>query len=119
MFTAKLSGRPFGKADLALNLAVNLTADPFTGCSQVTGTGGINNNAYRVNLIGQLCAPGIGYLLSGSVQIYAAGAAISTAAAGTIVAFGGTNTPPDPIPSSGPSVVSIVGASGKIPLLIP
>jgi len=28
MFTAKLSGWPFGKADLALNLAVNLTADP-------------------------------------------------------------------------------------------
>jgi len=118
-FTATLSGRPFGKANLALNLSVNPTADPFTGCNQVTGTGGINNNAYTVNLIGQVCSPGVGYLLSGSVQIYAQSAAIGTAASGTLVAFGGTNIPPNPVPNSGPSLVSIVGASGKIPVFLP
>jgi hypothetical protein len=118
-FTATMSGRPFGKADLTLNLSVNPTADAFTGCNQVTGAGGINHNAYTVNLIGQLCAPGVGYLLSGSVQIFAPTAAVGTAASGTLVAFGGTNIPPNPVPNSGPSLVSIIGASGKIPLFIP
>ena len=118
-FTAKLSGRPFAKADLTLNLSVNPTADAFTGCNQVTGTGGINNNAYAVNLIGQLCAPGVGYILSGNVEIYAHTAVSGIAASGTLIAFGGTNIPPDPVPNSGPSLVSIVGASGKIPLLLP
>jgi len=118
-FTATLSGRPFGKADLTLNLSVNPTADAFTGCNQVTGTGGINVNAYTVNLVGQVCAPGVGYILSGSIQIYAPTAASSTAAIGTLIAFGGTNIPPDPVPNSGPSLVSIIGASGKIPVLLP
>jgi hypothetical protein len=67
-FTAMLSGRPFGQADLALNLSVNRTNDAFTGCNQLVGRGGINNDAYIVTLIGQLCAPGIGYTLSGMVQ---------------------------------------------------
>ena len=118
-FIAMLSGRPFGQADLALNLSVNRTNDAFTGCNLVVGRGGINNDAYIVTLIGQLCAPGIGYTLSGTVQIYVPAAASSTAAVGTLLAFGGTNIPPNPIPNSGPSLVSILGASGTIPLLIP
>ena len=75
----------------------------------MNGTGGINNNAYIANLFGQLCAPGVGYILSGSVQIYAQTAAAGTAASGTLVAFGGTDIPPNPVPNSGPSLVSIVG----------
>jgi hypothetical protein len=92
-FTATLRGRPLGKADLTLHLSVNPATDAFTGCNQVTGTGGINDNAYTVNLVGQLCAPGIGYTLSGTVQIYSAAAASGTAAVGTLLAFGGTNIP--------------------------
>ncbi len=118
-FTATLSGRPFGKANLTLNLSVNPAADSFTGCNQVIATGGINDNAYVVNLVGQVCEPGVGYLLSGSVQIYAQAAAAGIAATGTIVAFGGTNIPPNPVPNSGPSLVSIIGVRGKIPVLIP
>jgi hypothetical protein len=118
-FTAMLSGRPFGQADLALNLSVNRTGDQITGCNQLVGRGGINNDAYIVILIGQLCAPGIGYTLSGTVQIYVPAVASSTAAVGTLLAFGGTNIPPNPIPNSGPSLVSILGASGTIPVLIP
>ena len=87
--------------------------------SRVTSTGGININAYTVNLVGQVCEPAVGYILSGSIQIYAPTAASSTAAIGTLIAFGGTNIPPDPVPNSGPSLVSIIGASGKIPVLLP
>ena len=118
-FTATLSGRPFGQADLTLNLSINRTGGQFTGCKQLVGRGGINNDAYIVALIGQLCTPGVGYTLSGTVQIYAPAAASSTAAVGTFLAFGGTNISPNPIPNSGPSLVSILGASGKIPLLLP
>ena len=123
-FTATLSGQPSGQADLTLNLSVNRTGDQFTGCNQLVGRGGINNDAYIVALIGQLCTPGVntpgvGYTLSGTVQIYSLAAASSTAAVGTLLAFGGTNIPPDPIPHSGPSLVSILGASGTIPLLLP
>jgi len=85
----------------------------------VTGTGAINDNAYTVNLVGQLCAPGIGYTLSGTVHIYSVAAASGTAAIGTLLAFGGTNLPPNPVPNSGPSLISLIGASGRIPLLLP
>ncbi len=119
IFTATLRGRPFGKADLTLNLSVNPATNAFTGCNQVTGTGAINDNAYTVNLVGQLCAPGIGYTLSGTVQIYSVAAASGTAAIGTLLAFGGTNLPPNPVPNSGPNLISLIGASGKIPLLLP
>lgn len=119
-FTATLSGRPFSKANLALNLSVNAAGDAFTGCHQVLGSGGINNQAYTVTLVGQLCTPGLGYTLSGTVQIYSvATSANPDAAVGNLVAFGGTNIPPNPIPNSGPSLVSIIGASGTIPLLLP
>ena len=118
-FIAALSGRPFGQADLILNLSVNLNGDQFTGCKQLVGKGGINNNDYIVGLTGQLCTRGVGYSLSGTVNIHAPGAAISTAAVGTLLIFGGTNIPPNPIPNSGPSLVSILGASGTIPVLIP
>ena len=118
-FTAMLSGRPFGKSDLVLNLSVDRTADAFTGCRRVTATGSLKSNGFTVNFVGQLCAPGVGYLLSGAVQIYTATGATDTAATGTLVAFGGTNTPPNPVPSSGPSLVTLIGASGKIPVLIP
>ena len=118
-FTATLSGRPFGKATLALNLSVNQAGDAFTGCNEVLGTGGINSDAYRVKLVGQLCTPGIGYTLSGTVEIYSLATTSSSAAVGTLLAFGGTNIPPDPVPSGGPSLVSIIGASGMIPLLLP
>jgi hypothetical protein len=118
-FTATLSGRPFGQANLALSLSVNQTSDSFSGCNQLVGKGGINNDTYIVNFVGQLCTPGVGYTLSGTMQIFAPTATSSTAAVGTLVAFGGTNIPPDPIPNSGPSLVSILGASGSIPLLLP
>jgi hypothetical protein len=124
-FTATLSGRPFGQAHITLDLSVNQTGDQFTGCKQLVGTGGINNDAYIAVLIGQLCVPtmhtssGVGYTLSGMVQIYAPAAGSSTAAVGTLLAFGGTNIPPNPIPNSGPSLVSLLGASGTIPLLLP
>jgi len=118
-FTATLSGRPFGKATLALNLSVNQTGDAFTGCDEVLGTGGIDGDAYMVKLVGQLCTPGFGYTLSGTVQIYSPAATSSSAAVGTLLAFGGSNIPPNPVPSSGPSLVSIIGATGTIPLLLP
>ena len=117
-FTATLTGRPFGRADVTLQLTVNRVTDEFIGCNQTTGTGGINGNAYIVNLVGQLCAPGVGYTLSGTMQIYAP-AASSTAAVGTLLAFGGTNIPSNPLPNSGPSLVSLIGVSGNIPLLLP
>jgi hypothetical protein len=118
-FTATLTGRPFVKASLTLNLEVNRLPDEFTGCNQVRGTGEINGNAYIVNLVGQLCAPGIGYTLSGTVQIFAPAVPTAAAAVGTLLAFGGTNIPADPVPHSGPSLVSLIGASGNIPLLLP
>jgi hypothetical protein len=118
-FSASLSGRPFLNAALALNLTVNRAADPFTRCNQVVGTGGMNNNVYFVKLVGQLCESGVGYVLSGTVQIYSSAAATRNAAVGTLLVFGGTNIPPNPVPNSGPSLVSILGVSGTIPLLLP
>jgi hypothetical protein len=122
-FTATLSGRPYGEAHLALNLSVNAARNAFTGCHQVVGTGGINSDAYIVTLVGHLCTPsgaaGVGYTLAGTVEIYSQAAASTNAAVGALLAFGGTNIPPNPVPNSGPSLVSIIGASGTIPLFLP
>jgi hypothetical protein len=120
-FTATLTGVPVAKVILTLNLEVNPTADEFTGCHEVTGTGEINNNAYTINLVGQVCTPGIGYILSGTVQIYgpAHSNGKSSSSVGTLLAFGGTNVPPDPVPTSGSSVVNIIGSNGQIPLFLP
>jgi hypothetical protein len=121
MLTARLTGVPLAKVVLRLNLEVNSTADEFTGCHQVTGTGEINHNAYIINLAGQLCTPGIGYTLSGTVQIYGAAksSSNSNASVGTLLAFGGTNIPPNPVPSSGLSLVNLIGSNGSIPLFLP
>src|SRR5579872_7125165 len=67
---AKLTGVPIANVNLTLNLEVNPTADEFTGCHQVTGSGEINHGAFTINLTGQLCTPGVGYTLSGTAQIY-------------------------------------------------
>ncbi len=119
--TATLSGRPFGKAGLTLNLSAGTATDSFTNCNQLVGSGTINGDAFSVFLVGEICRPnpGVGYLLSGTVQIFSASSPNEIAAAGSIAAFGGTNIPPHgPIPSS-QSVVSIVGGTAKIPVLLP
>jgi hypothetical protein len=121
MLTAKLTGVPIAKANLTLNLEVNPAPDEFTGCHQVTGTGEINHNTYIINLVGQLCTPGIGYTMSATVQIYSPAqlSGNNSASVGTLLAFGGTNVPPNPVPSSGPSLVNVIGSSGQIPLFLP
>jgi hypothetical protein len=120
-FTATLTGVPVAEVVLRLNLEVNPTADEFTGCHQVTGTGEINNNACTINLVGQVCTPGIGYTLSGTVQIYgpAHSDGNSSSSVGTLLAFGGTSVPPNPVPSSSSSLVNLIGSSGQIPLFLP
>jgi hypothetical protein len=119
--TATLTGVPVATVNLTLNLEVNLTADEFTGCHEVTGSGEINQGGVTINLTGQLCTPGVGYTLSGTAQIY--GPANSTgnsrASVGTLLAFGGTHTPPNPVPRSGRSLVNLIGSSGSIPLFLP
>jgi hypothetical protein len=117
--TASLTGRPYSLAKLTLNLSVNEAEDTFTGCHQVLGSGGIDDNSFNVTFVGQLCTPSLGYTLSGTVQIYSTSTTSTNAAVGTLLSFGGTNIPPNPVPSSGPRLVSIVGASGTIPLLLP
>jgi len=96
------------------------------GCFPATGNGTFSGTQYTVNFIGQLCSDNANNLvLSGAVSIVQSplSAGLVTWAAGTLVASGSIHIPApptgNPIPISGPMVVSIVGAVGEIPGLVP
>ena len=96
------------------------------GCLPATGTGTFSGTQYTVNFDGQLCSDNASNLvLSGAVSIVQSplSAGLVTWATGTLVASGSVHIPAsaggNPIPISGPMVVSIVGAVGEIPGLIP
>jgi hypothetical protein len=96
------------------------------GCLPATGSGTFSGTQYTVNFTGQLCSDNANNLvLSGPISIVQSplSAGLVTWAAGTLVASGAIHilAPPtgDPIPISGPMVVSIVGAVGAIPGLVP
>jgi hypothetical protein len=96
------------------------------GCYAATGSGTFSGTQYTVNFTGQLCSDNANNLvLSGPVSIVQSSlsAGLVTWAAGTLVASGTIHIPVsptgNPIPISGPMVVSIVGAVGEIPGLVP
>ncbi len=96
------------------------------GCLPATGSGTFSGTQYTVNFTGQLCSDNANNLvLSGPVSIVQSplSAGLVTWSAGTLVASGSIHIPApptgNPIPISGPMVVSIVGAVGEIPGLVP
>jgi hypothetical protein len=96
------------------------------GCLPATGSGTFSGTQYTVNFTGQLCSDNANHLvLSGPVSIVQSplSAGLITWATGTLVASGSIHIPApptgNPIPISGPMVVSIVGAVGEIPGLVP
>jgi hypothetical protein len=96
------------------------------GCFPATGNGTFSGTQYSVNFTGQLCSDNANNLvLSGPISIVQSplSAGLVTWAAGTLVASGTIHIPApptgNPIPISGPMVVSIVGAVGEIPGLVP
>jgi hypothetical protein len=96
------------------------------GCLPATGSGTFSGTQYTVNFAGQLCSDNANNLvLSGPISIVQSPlfAGLVTWTAGTLVASGTIHIPAsptgNPIPISGPMVVSIVGAVGEIPGLVP
>jgi hypothetical protein len=96
------------------------------GCLPATGSGTFSGTQYTVNFNGELCSDNANNLvLSGAVSIVQSplSAGLVTWATGTLVASGSIHIPApptgNPIPISGPMVVSIVGAVGEIPGLVP
>jgi hypothetical protein len=95
------------------------------GCLPATGSGTFSGTSYTVNFTGQFCTDDANHLvLSGPISIVQSPlSAEVTWAAGTLVASGSIHIPApptgNPIPISGPMVVSIVGAVGEIPALLP
>jgi hypothetical protein len=104
-----------------------ITGLPFPpGCLPATGSGTFLGTEYTVNFTGQLCSDNANNLvLSGAVSIVQSplSAGLVTWSAGTLAASGTIHIPApttgNPIPISGPMVVSIVGAVGEIPGLVP
>jgi hypothetical protein len=100
---------------------------PFSaGCRPATGTGTFSGTQYSVNFTGQICSDNANNLeLAGTIEIVQSplNAGLVTWAAGTLVASGSIHIPAvtsaNPIPISGPMVVSIVGAVGEVPGLVP
>jgi hypothetical protein len=109
-----------------LQKQVNSIVVGLPGCFPATGSGTFSGTQYTVNFTGQLCSDNANKLvLSGPVSIVQSplSAGLVTWAAGTLVASGSIHIPApptgNPIPISGPMVVSIVGAVGEIPGLVP
>jgi len=96
------------------------------GCRPATGDGTFTGGAqlYSVNFTGQICSDNsTDVSLSGTIAIVQSPLATEvTWATGTLVASGPIHIPAvagNPLPISGPMVVSIVGAVGEIPALTP
>ena len=144
MFNADLSGPPFGRATIGLCLSVSSNA---AGCQQATGSGvicagstacevacpvapaqpqhkaGATSGAFNAAFVGELCQPEEGfYLLRGAVEMRPGSQCASVksfAASGTLMSFGAVHIPGRPIPTSDPSVASIIGSSGQVPMCTP
>lgn len=100
---------------------------PF-GCYRATGTGTFQGDAFTVGFEGRFCAFSSSQVeLSGTVRIVEAplSADPETWATGTLTASGALHAfsfgpgGANPIPGSGPMVVSVVGAAGEVPAIVP
>jgi len=101
---------------------------PF-GCHRAAGTGTFQGSAFTVGFEGRFCAFSSSQVeLSGSVRIVEAPLSTDpeTWGSGTLTASGALHTfsfgpggAANPIPGSGPMVVSVVGAVGEVPGLFP
>jgi hypothetical protein len=108
-------------------LTTGIVAFPIApGCRPATGDGTFTGGTqlYSVNFSGQICSDNSSDVsLFGTIAIVQSPlAAEVTWATGTLVASGPIHIPAavgNPIPISGPMVVSIVGAVGEIPALTP
>lgn len=98
------------------------------GCRAATGAGTFSgaDAQYSADFIGQICSDNANNLeLTGTIEIIQSPLvpALVTWAAGTLAASGAIHIPAianaNPIPVSAPMVVSIVGAVGQIPALVP
>ena len=95
------------------------------GCRPATGSGTFSDGQFSVSFTGHICSDNANNLsLSGPIAIVQSPLQPEvTWAAGTLVASGSIHIPAaangNPIPISGPMVVSIVGAIEEIPALIP
>jgi hypothetical protein len=131
-FTATLSGMPFTKATLDLTLSTTLLPVPGKGgCATATGTGTLKANpgVLSVQFYGQVCSDPLcqWFSLSGTVQMVVSPQTPGQgdAASGTLVAGGPIHIPcptttKSPFPfETTEMLVSILGVSGKLPLLVP
>jgi hypothetical protein len=130
-FTATLSGTPFTKANFELTLStVPLPVAGKGGCATGTGSGRLNTSTgtLSVQFYGQVCSDPLRqwFSLSGTVQMVVSpqSAGLGEAASGTLVAGGPIHIPCGATRSPFPGettemVVSILGVSGKLPLLVP
>jgi hypothetical protein len=121
-----LKGTPaalYGQLDVPIE--VQREADPFTACHKLKGRGTLQDGAFVVQLVGDLCGgDGIRFNISASMQIFANNAACGCqdemAAAGRFEMFGPVKTlGNDGIPNSLVSIVSFVGSAGRPTICCP
>ncbi|HEY2107213.1 MAG TPA: hypothetical protein VGH29_15545 [Candidatus Binataceae bacterium] len=130
VFTANLTGTPFATASLNLPLSTGLLPVAGKGgCATATGFGTLNSGKFSVQFYGQVCSDPLRqwFSLSGNLQlvVHPETPGLGTAASGTLVAGGPIHLPcgavtrsPFPGATAG-MLVSILGVTGKVPLLTP
>jgi len=109
-----------------LNLEEGIGGPPAygAGCYPASGSGTFEGSQYYVGFEGLFCSSG-GAMeqLTGPIWIVAQplSAEDETWATGTLVASGATHVTAvgNPVGSSGPMVVSVIGAVGQIPAIVP
>ncbi len=108
-----------------LNLEEGVGGTPFygAGCYPASGSGTFEGSQYDVGFEGLFCSSGGMEELTGAIWIVAQplSAENETWATGTLVASGALHVAAvgNPVGGSGPMVVSVIGAVGEVPAIVP